>query len=136
MTEKEDTVFISSTTAKRLIRDVKNLLKEPLTDHGIYYNHSQDDILKGYALIIGPKDTVYEDGCYLFEFNFTASYPFSPPIVKFKTNNGYTRFNPNLYKNGKVCISLLNTWQGEQWSSCQNISTILLNLVSLLNNNL
>ena len=45
------------------------------------------------------------------------------------------RFNPNLYKNGKVCISLLNTWQGEQWSSCQNISTILLNLVSLLNNN-
>ena len=40
----------------------------------------------------------------------------------------------NLYKNGKVCISLLNTWQGEQWSSCQNISTILLNLVALLNN--
>ena len=24
--------------------------------------------------------------------------------------------------------------QGEQWSSCQNISTILLNLVALLNN--
>ena len=82
MTEKEETVFISSTTAKRLIRDVKNILKEPLTEHGIYYSHSQDDILKGYALIIGPKDTVYEDGCYLFEFNFTTSYPFSPPIVQ------------------------------------------------------
>ena len=68
-------------------------------------------------------------------FLIQPDYPFKPPKVTYKTNDGFTRFNPNLYKNGKVCISLLNTWQGEQWSSCQNISTILLNLVALLNNN-
>ena len=36
------------------------------------------------------------------------------------------RFNPNLYKDGKVCLSLLGTWpgaQGEQWS--KQISTII-----------
>ena len=32
----------------------------------------------------------------------------------------------------KVCISLLNTWRGEQWTSCQSISTILLTLCTLL----
>ena len=45
------------------------------------------------------------------------------------------RFNPNLYKCGKVCISLLNTWRGDQWTSCQSISTVLLTLCTLLCNN-
>ena len=50
------------------------------------------------------------------------------------TNDGHTRFNPNLYRNGNVCISVLNTWRGEGWSSCQSISSILLVICSLLNN--
>ena len=69
----------------------------------------------------------------MFEFNFTEDYPFKPPVVKFKTYDGYTRFNPNLYRDGKVCLSILNTWSGEKWSSCQSISTILLNLQMVLN---
>jgi ubiquitin-conjugating enzyme E2 O len=44
-----------------------------------------------------------------------------------------TRFNPNLYKCGKVCVSILNTWSGDKWSSCQTINSILLTLCSLLN---
>ena len=58
-----------------------------------------------------------------------------PNTVTYHTNNGITRFNPNLYKNGKVCISILNTWKGEQWTSCQNIRSVLLTLVTLLNEN-
>lgn len=133
-TSREEVQIIPRQNALRLIRDVKQITKNPLTEHGIYYNHDPNDMLKGYAMIIGPETSLYEDGCYLFEFNFTPNYPFEPPVLKFKTNNGETRFNPNLYKNGKVCISILNTWRGEQWSSCQNISTILLTLVSILNN--
>ena len=49
--------------------------------------------------------------------------------LNYLTNDGKTRFNPNLYRNGKVCISLLNTWKGEQWTSCQTIESILLSLV-------
>jgi ubiquitin-conjugating enzyme E2 Z len=37
-----------------------------------------------------------------------------------------------LYTSGKVCISILNTWRGEQWTSCQTISTVLLTLCTLL----
>ena len=42
--------------------------------------------------------------------------------------------HPNLYRNGKVCLSLLNTWRGEQWTSCQSIKTILLTLITLFTN--
>jgi hypothetical protein len=31
-----------------------------------------------------------------------------------------------------VCVSILNTWRGDQWTSCQTISTVLLSLCTLL----
>lgn len=128
-------VIISKTTVKRLISDIKELSDNSLSKDKIYYKHDEKNMLIGYALIIGPKDTPYEYGNFLFKFLFPHDYPHSPPKVIYHTNDGYTRFNPNLYKSGKVCISLLNTWKGEQWSGCQTIKSILLNLCSLLNKN-
>jgi len=119
----------------RLLRDVRNIIKNPLTSNGIYYVHSESDMYKGYAMIIGPPDSPYEDGFYFFEFTFPKDYPFSPPKVKYCTNDGNTRFNPNLYRNGKVCVSVLNTWKGEQWTSCQTIRSILMTLVTLFVDN-
>lgn len=120
-------------TVQRLLSDVRTIIKTPLSDNGIYYCHDDEDMMKGYAMIIGPSETPYYGGYYFFEFNYPYDYPFSPPKVTYKTNNGVTRFNPNLYKCGKVCVSILNTWSGEKWSACQSISTILLTLCSLLN---
>jgi ubiquitin-protein ligase len=125
--------FISREAIHRLLSDVKYIYKNPLTDNGIYYTHDDSDIMKGYAMIVGPEDTPYFGGYYFFEFNFPTNYPFSPPKVKYMTNNGYTRFNPNLYKCGKVCVSILNTWSGDKWSACQTINSVLLTLCSLLN---
>jgi ubiquitin-conjugating enzyme E2 Z len=124
---------LSRDTVKRLIKDVREITKTPLTSHGIYYHHSKDDILIGQAMIIGPSDTPYEQGYYFFEFKFPEDYPHKPPVVKYYTNDGITRFNPNLYKSGKVCVSVLNTWKGDQWTGCQSISSILLVLCTLLN---
>lgn len=129
------TTFISKESITRLIKDVKQIFKNPLTDQGIYYIHDDTDILKGYALIIGPSDTPYFGGNYFFEFNYPNDYPHSPPKVTYHTNANNVRFNPNLYVSGKVCVSLLNTWRGEQWTSCQTISTVLLTLCTLLNDN-
>jgi len=124
--------FISKETITRLLKDVKEIIKKPLTDQGIYYIHDEDDMLKGYALIIGPSETPYFGGNYFFEINYPTDYPHSPPKVKYCTNGNNIRFNPNLYTCGKVCVSLLNTWRGDQWTSCQTISTILLTLCTLL----
>ena len=120
-------------TQKRLVKDIVDLVKAPLADHGIYYVHDEENMLRGYALIFGPEDTAYEHGAYFFRFEFPPDYPFRPPRVTFRTKDQRTRtrFNPNLYTNGKVCVSLLNTWKGEQWTSCQTIRSILLTLVTL-----
>jgi ubiquitin-protein ligase len=126
-------VELSKDCVKRLIKDIKDIKKSPLIDHGIYYIHSEDDILCAYALIIGPKNTPYENGYYLFDIKYPHNYPHSPPIFKFITNDGTTRFNPNLYTSGKVCLSILNTWSGEQWSACQSITSILLALCTIFN---
>ena len=119
---------------KRLVKDIVDIMKQPLNNEGIYYKHSDTNMNLGYAMIIGPEDTIYEYGYYFFKFKFKNTYPYEPPEVTFHTFDGKTRFNPNLYIDGKVCISLLNTWTGEQWTSCQTIRSILITLISLLHN--
>ena len=119
---------------KRLLKDIKDIYKSPLHDQGIYYTHDDKNMKKGYAVIFGPSDTLYQYGSYFFELTYPNNYPFEPPKLKYMTNDGKTRFNPNLYRNGKVCISILNTWKGEQWTSCQSIRSVLLTLITLLHN--
>ena len=127
-------IVISKTSLRRLQKDIIDIIKDPLTEHGIYYAHDETNILQGYAVIFGPDDTIYRHGAYYFKFRFPTNYPFSPPTLTYLTNDGKTRFHPNLYRNGKVCISILNTWKGEQWTSCQTIRSILLMLVTLFHN--
>ena len=125
---------MNANNKKRLLKDVLDIIKNPLNNDGIYYKHDESNMLKGYAMIIGPSDTIYNFGYYFFEFKYPKEYPFVPPKVIFHTNNYNIRLHPNLYRNGKVCLSLLNTWRGEQWTSCQSIKTILLTLVTLFTN--
>lgn len=128
-------VQVNEGTVKRLVRDIVSIHKNPLVDQGIYYHHDDENMLVGYAMIIGPTDTCYEDGFFFFKFLFPEDYPLSPPKVMYMTNNGKTRFHPNLYRNGKTCLSILNTWRGESWTSCQTIRSVLLTLVSILDDN-
>jgi ubiquitin-protein ligase len=125
---------INNNTIKRIAKDVKYIInnEHSLSLENIYYKHDEENIMKGYALIIGQKNTPYGYGYYFFEFNFPDNYPFSPPLVRYLTNDGAMRFNPNLYTNGKVCLSMLNTWSGESWTSCQTINSILLTLSIVL----
>jgi ubiquitin-protein ligase len=134
MSKDGDETFMPKSNQKRLAKDIIDIMKDPLENQGIYYSHDDNNMLRGYAMIFGPCDTIYEHGIYLFEFKFPSNYPYSPPKLTYLTNDGKTRFNPNLYRTGKVCLSLLNTWKGEQWTSCQSIRTILLVLISILHN--
>ena len=89
---------------------------------------SRLDMLR--VLITGPDETPYATGCFLFDVNLPASYPQVPPKVQYlTTGGGRMRFNPNLYNCGKVCLSLLGTWQGPGWVSGE--STLLQVLISI-----
>ncbi|KZW03836.1 hypothetical protein EXIGLDRAFT_715884 [Exidia glandulosa HHB12029] len=86
------------------------------------------DVIK--ALITGPEGTPYYNGCYCFDIFLGSSYNQTPPSVKYMTTNGGKyRFNPNLYADGKVCLSLLGTWAGPGWIAGK--STLLQVLISI-----
>ena len=118
---------------KRLIKDVSQIMKNPLEKNGIYYKHDDENVQLGYCMIIGSENTPYENGYYFFKLDYSNNYPVNPPKVTYFNNDNETRFHPNLYRSGKVCLSILNTWQGEQWTSCQNISSVLLTIASVMN---
>ncbi|KAK8186435.1 ubiquitin-conjugating enzyme/RWD-like protein [Phyllosticta citribraziliensis] len=90
------------------------------------------DVRSVRALIIGPPDTPYEFGFFEFTVRFSREYPTKAPSVQcITTNSGRTRFNPNIYAQGKVCL----TWRGEpgeEWSSAQGLESILISIQSLM----
>ena len=123
--------MLSATARKRILADITNISSADIKSQGIYYHLDESDISKGTAMIVGPPDTPYEGGYYFFSLNFPNDYPFAPPAMLTLTQDGRTRFNPNMYREGKVCLSLINTWHvGDKWSGCQTITSVLLSILS------
>jgi ubiquitin-protein ligase len=132
--------------AKRIINEIKELetSADVLKQNGIYIHYSEDNINMIYALLIGPKDTPYENGYYFFKFEYPENYPMTPPkatyctqgILKHPLSEGSykVRFNPNLYTCGKVCLSMLNTWAGPGWVPTNTISNVLIAIQALVLN--
>ncbi len=85
------------------------------------------------ACVFGPEDTPYECGAFLFDIFLPPDYPQSPPKFKLlTTGGGRVRFNPNLYANGKVCLSLLGTWSGPSWTPASTLLQVLVSIQSLI----
>lgn len=97
----------------------------------VRYDTSRLDVMK--VLITGPADTPYANGCFEFDVFFPPDYALSPMMINLQTTGHHSvRFNPNLYNDGKVCLSVLNTWHGrpeEKWNA--QTSSFLQVLVSI-----
>ena len=107
---------------------MSDLPTHPSSSIFVVADEEKPNIMK--VCITGPDDTPYENGCFLFDVYLPPSYPMTPPTVKFLTTNyNRCRFNPNLYAEGKVCLSLLGTWSGPGWDPKE--STLLQVLLSI-----
>lgn len=85
------------------------------------------------ACIFGPEGTPYDSGAFIFDIHLPATYPQVPPLCRLlTTGGGRIRFNPNLYKNGKVCLSLLGTWSGPTWTPASTLLQVLVSIQSLI----
>lgn len=122
-------------------RDIKEISKLKLNDLGIFIEFNENNILNAKAIIIGPKDTPYENGILYFNILFPNDYPFNPPKVTYFSTSR-VRIHPNLYVgksrdnyNGKVCLSSINTWSGPKWTPIMHIGSVLLSIQSLLTEN-
>nr|CAB3267449.1 E2/E3 hybrid ubiquitin-protein ligase UBE2O-like [Phallusia mammillata] len=118
---------------KALRRDIKQF-KNDLPE-GIYVKVFEDrmDLLS--ALFVGPENTPYEDGVFAFDIQLPGDYPASPP--RFHYISYSHRLNPNLYEDGKVCVSLLGTWMGkgnEKWTRDSNLLQVLVSIQGLILN--
>jgi len=131
---------------KRLVQELSRLSEEgslPVSGEScvlVKRDETRMDVLK--VIISGPADvadasneTPYAFGLFEFAVFIPPDYPNVPPLVNLQTTGGgMVRFNPNLYSDGKVCLSLLGTWHGEGWtapSAGNPGSTILQVLVSI-----
>eukprot|EP00927_Polykrikos_kofoidii_P046693 TRINITY_DN40848_c0_g1_i1.p1 TRINITY_DN40848_c0_g1~~TRINITY_DN40848_c0_g1_i1.p1 ORF type:complete len:1003 (-),score=160.28 TRINITY_DN40848_c0_g1_i1:51-2756(-) len=88
------------------------------------------------ACLVGPEGTPYSDALFFFDVHLPPTYPQIPPQVRFWSFG--ENLNPNLYENGKVCLSLLGTWSGkdsETWSpERSNLLQVLVSILGLVLN--
>ena len=115
--------------SRRIMGDLRELLKDPLYEVFIHFDES--DINQMIVMIRGQEGP-YEFCQFLFHIRFSDDYPMTPPILKFCSSDGRTRLNPNLYIEGKVCLSILGTWQGDPWTSVMTIKTVILSIMALV----
>ncbi|XP_076459495.1 (E3-independent) E2 ubiquitin-conjugating enzyme UBE2O-like [Babylonia areolata] len=115
------------------IRKELKLLRSSLP-HGINIKGFDDRMDLFSVLIDGPSDTPYEDGMFLFDVMLPHDYPTSPPLFHY-LSYATDRLNPNLYVDGKVCVSLLGTWSGkgmEVWTEQSNLLQVLVSIQGLI----
>mmetsp|Transcript_57232 Transcript_57232/g.48332 ORF Transcript_57232/g.48332 Transcript_57232/m.48332 type:complete len:107 (+) Transcript_57232:140-460(+) len=86
-------------------------------------------------MIIGTEDSPYHNGFYIYKIWVTEEYPFKPPKCQFMSTNGTLRFHPNMYADGKVCLSILGTWNGPEWNPLLNLSSVAVTISSLFDSN-
>jgi ubiquitin-protein ligase len=118
---KNQSSFNKSNTIVYIAKQYKQLSGTsalPLTDgSGIFFRQDCDTLSIFKFLIIPNEDTPYKYGCFVFDVHLSPDFPNEPPKVCHVTSkkNDF-RFNPNLYSDGKVCLSLLGTWGGQSES--------------------
>lgn len=122
---------------KRINNDLSEMGKnmKELNDNGIFWHVNEDNIREIFIVIFGQEDTPYANAPFLFKFRYPDNYPLIPPEGKFCTSDGETRFNPNLYVEGKICLSILGTWSGPSWTPVMSIKTIIMSIIALVMTN-
>lgn len=130
-------ISTNSSALRALALEYKSLQEEPV--EGFCVKLADDDNMFTWEVaIFGPPRTLYEGGYFKARLTFPEDYPYSPPAVKFLSKV----WHPNVYENGDLCISILHPpvddpqsgeMPCERWNPTQSVRTILLSVISLLN---
>jgi ubiquitin-conjugating enzyme E2 O len=95
----------------KAVQKEHRLLRNSLPS-GVWVRTFEDRLDLLSVMIEGPKNTPYEEGVFVFDLQLSHDYPRTPPLCHY-ISYCTDRLNPNLYEDGKVCVSLLGTWSGK-----------------------
>ena len=119
---------------KILLNEYKALAKEAWTNVSLIH----DNIFEwSVALIVLNPDSLYYGGYFKAVIRFPKNYPFEPPDFRFQR----PLWHPNIYPDGRLCISILHApgddvmsgeQSGERWTPVQRVESILISVISLL----
>lgn len=137
MASRKITNITSSSQANLLLqKQLKDLCKNPVDGFSAGLV-DETNIFEWSVSIIGPEGTLYEDGFFNAIMKFPEDYPCNPPTVRFVTDI----WHPNIYPDGKVCISILHApgddphgyeSATERWNPVHTVESILLSIISML----
>ncbi|CAG7865617.1 unnamed protein product [Brassica rapa] len=86
-----------------LQQQLKHLCKNPVDGFSAGLV-DESNVFQWSVSIMGPPDTLYEGGFFNAIMTFPEEYPNLPPTVRFTSE----MWHPNVYSDGKVCISILH----------------------------
>jgi len=130
--EAESSSLHNNKLLRRIMIEIMDIDHLSRTDSNIRFAWSPEKFLF-LKFIVGSENEPYYGGFFEFHAYFPKNYPASPPQVHLVTTASNTvRFNPNLYDNGKVCLSLLGTWSGEQWNPAINCMLHVIQAISVM----
>jgi len=101
-----------------------------------FFCEPTDDPFKWKFTLLGPHDTPFEGEILNGRIIFTHLFPNVPPTFEFTSK----LFHPNIYTDGKVCVSTLldvrdNNFydqDGEKWSPVNTIQSIILSIMLII----
>nr|CAD2165865.1 unnamed protein product [Meloidogyne enterolobii]CAD2165888.1 unnamed protein product [Meloidogyne enterolobii]CAD2188301.1 unnamed protein product [Meloidogyne enterolobii] len=121
---------------RRLQQELVDVTDNPI--EGIKVHSVAENIFIWKVAIFGAPGTIYQGGYFKATLKFPPKYPFEPPSMRFDN----PIFHPNVYKDGRVCISILHPpgqdklsgeSAAERWNPAHGVRSILLSVISMLN---
>eukprot|EP01139_Manchomonas_bermudensis_P023529 Amastigsp_a841229_1799.p1 type:complete len:211 gc:universal Amastigsp_a841229_1799:672-40(-) len=118
-----------------LMKQFKDIASSPID--GANVNLIGEDIFHWEVYMAGPPDSACENGVFRAVFKFPADFPYSPPTMQFTT----PMWHPNVYPDGRVCISILHPAVdefgsgeslNERWLPSRSIESIIVSVLSML----
>lgn len=121
---------------KRLMAEYKKYNLEPNEFYTLSPDENNFNIWN--ILIFGPPETIFEGGVFPCRLSFPLTYPNKPPEFRFTKSLPH----PNIYPDGRVCISILHEGQdeygyeklNERWNPTHSANSIIMSIISILNN--
>ncbi|SCU83498.1 LAFA_0D03950g1_1 [Lachancea sp. 'fantastica'] len=127
-----------NTAANLLLRQYRELTdaKKAIPSFHIELDDDANIFLWNVGVMVLNEDSIYHGGYFKAQMRFPEDFPFSPPTFRFTP----AIYHPNVYRDGRLCISILHTSgdptseepDSETWSPVQTVESVLISIVSLL----